>query len=301
MHSLTGLIFNIQKFSIHDGPGIRTTVFFKGCPLHCQWCHNPESQAAGKEVMVWPGRCIACEACMAVCTQGAISMGVEGVVTDGDLCNDCGDCVEVCYAQAREMVGYEMTVAEVMAEVEKDIPFYDESGGGVTFSGGEPLLQPGFLFSLLQACKEKGIHTVLDTCGFTSWRVLDKIREHVDLFLYDLKIMDEARHREFTGRSNKFILKNLRMLSKLSHNIVLRVPIIPGINDGEDELHQIGEFAMALPHLNEVEILPYHQIALEKYKRLNKVYELPETRSPSETRMAEIVQILRGFGLTVRS
>jgi pyruvate formate lyase activating enzyme len=228
-------------------------------------------------------------------------MDVEGVVRNNDLCIDCGECVEVCYAQARELVGHEMTVSEVMAEIEKDIPFFDESGGGVTFSGGEPLLQPDFLLALLRACKDKEIHTVLDTCGFASWKVLDKIREYVDLFLYDLKIMDEARHQEYTGMSNKLILKNLRMLSERAHDIVLRLPIIPGVNDSDENLRQIGDFAAALPHLNGVEILPYHHIAVEKYKRLDKVYELPETRPPSDARVAEIAQILRGFGLKVKS
>ena len=228
-------------------------------------------------------------------------MGVEGVVRNGDLCIDCGECVEVCFAQACELVGNEMTVSEVMAEIEKDIPFFDESGGGVTFSGGEPLLQSDFLLALLRACKDKEIHTVLDTCGFASWEVLDKIRNYVDLFLYDLKIMDEARHQEYTGMSNKIILKNLRMLSERAQDIVLRLPIVPGVNDSDENLRQVGEFAAALPHLNGVEILPYHQIAIEKYKRLDKVYELLETRPPSDARVAEIAQILREFGLKVKN
>lgn len=300
MHSLTGLISNIQKFSIHDGPGIRTTVFFKGCPLRCWWCHNPENQVAGQEVMFWSGRCIACGACLAACAQGAISMEGEIAVTDRTLCTVCGACVEACYAQAREIVGREMTVAEVIAEIEKDIPFYDESGGGVTFSGGEPLLQSDFLLALLRACKEKEIHTALDTCGFAPWETLDSIREYVDLFLYDLKLMDDAKHREFTGVSNELILRNLRMLSERGHDIFLRVPIVPGINDDDEHIRQIGAFAADLPHLNRVDILPYHHIALEKYKRLNKVYSLPEARPPSDKRITEIAQILEGFGLRVK-
>lgn len=300
VYSLTGLISNIQKFSIHDGPGIRTTVFFKGCPLHCWWCHNPENQLAGQEVMFWPSRCIACRACLATCAQGAISMDGEIIATDRTLCTVCGACVEACYTQAREIVGQEMTVAQVMAEVERDIPFYDESSGGVTFSGGEPLLQSDFLLALLRACKEKAIHTALDTCGFAPWETLDSLREYVDLFLYDLKLMDDTQHRKFTGVSNELILRNLRMLSERGHDIFLRVPIVPEINDDDEHIRQIGEFAAALPHLNKVDILPYHHIALDKYKRLNKVYGLPEARPPSDERMAEIAQILEGFGLRVK-
>jgi len=245
-------------------------------------------------------RCIRCGACLEVCDQGAISWDSDVVSTDREKCVLCGACVEACYAEAREIVGREVTVAQVMAEIERDIAFYDESGGGVTFSGGEPLLQPGFLLALLRACKEKEIHTALDTCGFATWETLDSIREHVDLFLYDLKLMDDARHRKFTGVSNELILRNLQMLSAQGHNIFLRVPIIPGINDDDENIRQIGTFAAALPHLDQVDILPYHRAGSEKYNRLNKVYGLPETRPPSDERMAEITQILRGFGLQVK-
>jgi pyruvate formate lyase activating enzyme len=193
-----------------------------------------------------------------------------------------------------------MTVAQVMAEIEQDIPFYDESGGGVTFSGGEPLLQRDFLFALLRACVEEEIHTAVDTCGFAPWETLDDIREHVDLFLYDLKLMDDAKHRKLTGVSNELILDNLQMLSTRGHNIALRVPIIPGINDDDENIRQTGTFAAALPHLNGVHILPYHYAAAEKHKRLNKVYGLPATRPPSDERMAEIAQVLRGLGLHVK-
>jgi len=191
-------------------------------------------------------------------------------------------------------------VAQVMTEIERDIPFYDESGGGVTFSGGEPLFQLDFLLALLRACREKEIHTAVDTCGFTPWETLDDIREYVDLFLYDLKLMDDAKHQEFTGVSNKLILENLQALSLRGHNVILRVPIIPRINDDDENIRQTGAFAAALPHLNRVDILPYHYAAVEKYKRLNKVYGLPETRSPSDERITEIAQVLRGFGLHVK-
>jgi pyruvate formate lyase activating enzyme len=297
----TGLVFDIKKFSIHDGPGIRTTVFFKGCPLSCWWCHNPEGQSPQPELVLRESRCIGCGACLEVCDQGAISWDGDVVSTDREKCVLSGACVEVCYAEAREMVGQEMTVAEVMAEIGRDIAFYDQSGGGVTFSGGEPLLQRDFLLALLRACKEEEIHTAVDTCGFATWETLDSIRKHVDLFLYDLKLMDDAKHRKFTGVSNELILKNLQRLSAQGHDIFLRVPIIPGINDDAENIRQIGTFAAALPHLKRVDILPYHRAAAEKYHRLNKIYGLPETRPPSDEKMAEITQILRGFGLQVKT
>jgi len=297
---IKGTVFDIKKFSIHDGPGIRTTVFFKGCPLSCWWCHNPESQALEPELVFRESRCIRCGACEAVCAQGAISWDGDVVSTDGEHCTLCGDCVEVCYAEAREIAGQEMTVAQVMTEIERDVPFYDESGGGVTFSGGEPLFQLDFLRALLRACKEKEIHTALDTCGFAPWETLDDIREYVDLFLYDLKLIDDAKHRKFTGVSNELILRNLQMLSERGHDIFLRVPIVPGINDDDGNIRQTGTFAAALPHLNRVDILPYHHAAVEKYKRLNKVYGLPEIRPSSEEKIVEIAQILEGFGLQVK-
>lgn len=222
------------------------------------------------------------------------------VYTDKEKCALCGDCVEVCYAEAREIAGREVTATQVMAEIERDIAFYEESGGGVTFSGGEPLLQQDFLLALLHACKEKEIHTAVDTCGSSTWETLDSIREHVDLFLYDLKLMDDARHRKFTGVSNEVILRNLQALSQRGHNIILRVPIIPGINDDDENIRQTASFAATLPHLNRVDLLPYHHIGVEKYSRFDKVYGLPETLPPSNERMADIEQTLREFGLQVR-
>ena len=193
-----------------------------------------------------------------------------------------------------------MTVGEVVAQIERDFPFYDESGGGVTFSGGEPLLQWSFLLDLLRACRERGIHTAVDTCGFCAWEHLDAIRKHVDLFLYDLKLMDEARHGQLTGASNDLILANLETLSRAGHSILLRVPVIPGANDDDDNVRQIGRFAASLSPFYGVDLLPYHNTAVEKYKRLDRLYELAEAGPVSADRMADVAQILRGFGLAVR-
>ncbi|MCX7681715.1 MAG: glycyl-radical enzyme activating protein [Anaerolineae bacterium] len=294
-----GIVFDIRRFSIHDGPGIRTTEFLKGCPLRCRWCHNPEGLNPGLEMMFWPRRCLGCGACLLACPQGAISQNGSTVSTDRSKCTLCGECVAVCYAEARQIVGRRMSVAQVMAEVARDLPFYDESGGGVTLSGGEPLAQPDFVRALLRACKKKGIHTALDTCGFAAWEVLDSIREYVDLFLYDLKLMDDARHRQCTGVSNALILSNLQALSRCGHAIVIRIPLIPGINDDEDNLRQTGVFAAALPHLLRVDLLPYHSMSSDKYSRLDMTYPLPATRPPSAERVAEIAQMLREFGLEV--
>lgn len=296
----TGIVFDIKKFSIHDGPGIRTTVFLKGCPLRCWWCHNPESQAAGVEMMVRASRCIRCGVCLEACPQEAIGWNGAGPVTDQTLCVRCGECAEVCFAEARETIGREMTTAEVMTEIERDLAFYDESGGGVTFSGGEPLLQRDFLLELLKSCREKQIHTAVDTSGFATWDTLERLRAYVDLFLYDVKVMDESRHREFTGVSNQLILANLVALAKRGHRLNLRVAIIPGLNDDDDNLCRTAKFAATLPHRPSVSILPYHHTAVDKYNRLHKAYALADIRPPSAERMAEIAGVFRNFGLAVK-
>lgn len=296
----TGIIFDIKKFSIHDGPGIRTTIFLKGCPLNCWWCHNPESQAIGPERVFRENRCIACEICLTVCREGAISKNGNGLITNDVLCTLCGDCVEVCYAEAREIIGRNVSVAEVMAEIEKDIAFYDESGGGVTFSGGEPLLQRDFLRALLRACREKEIHTTVDTSGFAPWATFEHIRTDVDLFLYDLKLMDNAGHQKFTGASNQLILQNLQSLSQRGHNIIVRVPVVPGLTDDDENIRQIGAFVAGLPQTHPIELLPYHHIAADKYQRLNLAYELPNIQSPPAERMKQIAQNLSGFNVEVK-
>jgi pyruvate formate lyase activating enzyme len=292
----------VQRFSIHDGPGIRTTVFFKGCPLQCRWCHNPESQAAQPEIMLWPDRCIGCQACLAACRHGAIRADGEGrrPITNTAQCVACGACVKVCYADAREMVGWTPTVGEVLSLVARDVAFYDRSGGGATFSGGEPLAQPAFLLALLRGCRTHGIHTTLDTCGHAPWPVLDRVRSLVDLFLYDLKTVDDVRHRRLTGVSNGLILDNLRALSERGHQIVVRVPVVPGVNDDVESLAAIAAFAAGLPHLAGVDLLPYHPTARDKYRRLGRIYDLGDVPPPSQDRLAALAAPLRRRGLRIK-
>ncbi len=296
---IRGTIFNLQRFAVHDGPGIRTTVFLKGCPLSCAWCHNPESQNPKPELVLRENRCIRCGACIEVCEPHAIAWQADQIVTDRAKCDDCGACVTRCVAEARELAGQEMTVARVLAEVERDLAFYDESGGGVTFSGGEPLLQRGFLLELLCACKEKEIHTAVDTCGYATWHAFDSIRPYVDLFLYDLKLMDKARHEKYTGVSNRLILENLRALTGRGHQVIIRVPVIPGLTDDDENIRQIGAFVSTL-QVQRLDLLPYHNIATGKYNRLDRDYALTKVQPPPAAQMERIAEILRGQGLAVK-
>ncbi|OFW53908.1 MAG: glycyl-radical enzyme activating protein [Actinobacteria bacterium RBG_13_35_12] len=295
----TGIIFNIQRYSIHDGPGIRTTVFLKGCPLSCWWCQNPESQLSGQEMIFWGDRCISCGACSAICPSSAIQIKNGIPITEKEKCILCGKCIEKCPALAREMIGKKMTVESVIKEIEKDLVFYEESDGGVTFSGGEPLGQSEFLESLLNACQEKKIHTAVDTSGYISWEILEKVAPKVNLFLYDLKIMDSERHRKYTGVSNEIILENLKKLSSAYHNISVRFPVIPGINDDDQNIRETGEFLSSLK-ITQVNLLPYHYIGIDKYKRLGRTYKLVITQPPSEEKLSEISGILSKFNLKVK-
>jgi pyruvate formate lyase activating enzyme len=296
----TGTVFDIRKYSIHDGPGIRTTVFFKGCPLRCAWCHNPESQAFSPQLILRLNRCILCEACLQACPHHAIRREDGSIITNRELCQQCGICTDACTAEGRQLTGRKMSVDAVMAEIEQDRAFYDQSNGGATFSGGEPLAQREFLLELLRMCKARGIHTALDTSGFAAWPVLDEVRPLVDVFLYDIKMVDEERHQYYTGVPVKPILNNLRMLSDHGENIIIRMPLIPGVNDDEKTLNEVGTFLASLPHLHVVELLLYHEIGLAKYAGLGMDYSLTGLRPPEEDHLAGVVAILRGYGLEVK-
>jgi pyruvate formate lyase activating enzyme len=295
----TAIIFDLKKYSIHDGPGIRTTVFFKGCPLRCWWCHNPEGQSPRVELLLRPSRCIRCGACVEACPNGAVSWDGDRPLTDRQLCQHCGVCTETCFAEARQLAGRQMELNQVLAEIEADRPFYEASGGGVTLSGGEPLFQSEFARQLLAACQQRDLHTALDTCGFAAWEVLDSLRACVDLFLYDIKLVDDRAHQRYTGVSNRLILENLRRLSALGHAIRLRVPLIPGINDDPPSLEGIARLAAGLPVLQGLDLLPYHRLGADKYARLEKAYPLAAAEAPGQERMQEIAYFIESHGLPV--
>jgi len=297
----TGLIFDIRKYSVHDGPGIRTTVFFKGCPLHCLWCHNPEGQSMTPELMVRTGRCLKdCSECLLACEETALIKVADLPVLDKSRCTACGKCAEACPTLAVEVVGRRMDISEVMAAIDKDKIFMDESGGGVTFSGGEPLAHPDFLSELLSQCKRKGIHTAVDTCGFAPAEALDKIVDQVDLFLYDLKLMDEERHKKYTGQSSAIILENLSRLAHKEKKIIIRLPLVSGVNDDEANLSEMAGFLRSLKTVTEISLLPFHRMGKEKYKGLQKQNASEHLNPPSRERLEKIKSGLESHGFSVR-
>lgn len=293
----TGTIFQIERFALHDGPGIRTTVFLKGCAMRCWWCHSPESQSIGPEPFPRPERCIHCGECLNACTHGALQDTADGVDTLREMCEVCGDCVVACPSGSRDLVGWKITVAELLAEVERDTAFHDRSGGGVTFSGGEPLLQPRFLGEAIGACRARGIHTAVETAGFVPWHSVE-VAAAADLVLYDLKLLDEEKHRKYTGVSNRPILSNLARLLATGTNVRVRVPLVPGINDALTDLDALGR-ALAGLGVRDVDLLPYHTAGLAKYARLGRTPLLPETQAPDAVQVSVACDRLEIAGLSV--
>jgi pyruvate formate lyase activating enzyme len=294
-----GTVINIQKYSIHDGPGIRTTVFFKGCPLSCWWCHNPESQSVKHEIMFFEERCTNCGTCVKRCPQNAIEVKGNYPTVDENKCTLCGKCTDFCTRNAREYVGKDMTLQELMEEIIKDEVFYDESGGGVTFSGGEPLVHADFLNEVLKKCKARGIHTAVDTSGYASWDSIEKIADKVDLFLYDLKLMNNGKHIKYMNVENVLILENLKKLSNKGCNIFIRMPIIAGVNDDDEHIDEVVKFLSNL-NILQVNLLPYHKMGMDKYRRLKIDYKLFGMEKPSSERLGEIEDKFRKTGIKVK-
>jgi pyruvate formate lyase activating enzyme len=296
---ITGQVFNVMRFSTHDGPGIRTTVFLKGCPLNCWWCHNPENWKHVPSEVYIAERCLGCGICIQACPHQALARTAQGITADPDRCMHCGRCVDACPSEARERTGWSVAVPELVTILERDIPFYEQSNGGVTFSGGEPLCQAEFLMAMLKACGQLEIHRAVDTSGYAASDVLLQVARFTDLFLFDLKAIDPLTHRANTGVDNAGILANLRQLSGSGADITIRVPLIPGVNDDEQSLSKIGEFIAALPRRHPVDLLPYHAAASGKYKKLGIGLRGANVNPPAKERVAVIAQYLSGFGLAV--
>jgi pyruvate formate lyase activating enzyme len=296
---VTGRIVEVKRFAVHDGPGIRTTFFLKGCPLACQWCHNPETISPKPEIGLVRGKCVRCGKCVTVCPTGAHRVDADGHAFDRSLCTACGACVEACLPGALEFYGREITVDEATAIALEDRTFYLESGGGVTFSGGEPLLQAEFCAAVCVELLKQGIHCAIDTSGAVPWERFAIVLPHTDMFLYDLKHPDDERHREYTGQGNQRILANLRELAAKGVPIEVRLPLIPGVNDAPADLQATGEFLRSLPTVPPVRLLAYHAWARSKYEALDRPDTMPHTPSPDEDALSLATKILQEAGVTV--
>ena len=285
----TGTVFDVQRYSIHDGPGIRTVVFLKGCPLRCWWCSNPEGMTRRPQALFLEASCQRCGKCLTVCPEEAVNPDLGPGAPwriDRGRCTDCGLCVEACPHGGLRLAGREVTAEEVIREVERDRPFYRRSGGGVTLSGGEPLAQPAFAASLLAACHARNIHTTLETCGYAPWEDLERVLPYADLVLLDLKHLDDSVHRRVTGSSNALILKNARAMAQKGTPLILRLPLIPGMNADMGHVDAVGRFAVEIGAA-ELHLMPFHQLGRDKYRRLDLPYcfgDIPPLETTEEGR-----------------
>lgn len=290
---MTGRIFNIQHFSIHDGPGVRTTVFMKGCNLRCYWCHNPESWVKSFQMQFNRSKCIGCGECVKACPK---SKGGHTAIFTED-CIRCGKCTEKCYAQAISVVGYDITPDELFSEIKKDKDIYIKSGGGITFSGGEPLLQTDFLIEVLKLCKEEHINTAIETAACVPWSVMNEVLPYIDLVICDIKTVNEEKHLKATGQSNKLIFENIYEMSKRGTDLLLRTPVIPGFNDDLESMKAIAQFVSMLPGKHTVELLPFHGICKGKYETLNMKFGAQDLKTPAS--MEKKTQVFKDLNINV--
>ncbi len=301
--SINGLLQDIDRFASHDGPGIRTVVYLKGCPLRCAWCHSPESQLKGREILYQGERCSGCSLCIERCPTGALSIVEEGghkrARLERSRCNGCGECAEVCYPDALRLAGSDISVGQLLNEVSKNLPFFASSGGGVTLSGGEPTMQAEFAFNFLLACQQHDIHTAMETTGSAPWKVMSCLACVTDLFLYDVKLLDASAHHQFTGVSNKLILANLEKLAGAGKQIQARVPCIPDINDSREQIRETARL-VARFGIKEIALLPFNAAAGAKYDWFARPFPLKGKERQSADYMLELATICRTEGLEVQ-
>jgi len=293
-------VLSIFRMTTHNGPGIRTLIQFKGCPLHCVWCSTPESQKESAELAFYSVKCIQCEKCVSVCPVNAISISNGVLSINRFTCNNCGRCAEFCYSEALKLLGKPMTVEELLEEVRKDTMFYKHSGGGVTLSGGEPLLSPSFTMQLLNALKEEGINVGVDTCGYVPWESVEPMLPYIDFFLYDIKHMSPDKHKKLTGADNKRILSNAQAVSDKNVPIYIRIPVIPGCNDSEDNITATCEFARSLPSLVEINLMPLHHLGKARYESLDRPYPIADIHAVTDDCLQKLMQLIRSFDLRCR-
>jgi len=289
---LKGMVFDIQRFSLHDGPGVRTILFLKGCSLRCKWCSNPESQLSSPELLYTKSLCKLCGNCVNACPENALSLTTTGLEINRSLCSACGLCAAACNTGALEISGKEYSVDETVSSLLKDRFYYEVSGGGVTISGGEPLLQDEFVKSILIKLKSLNIHTPVETAGLVEWKAIKNILDYTDLFLYDIKHLQNEKHISGTGDENNLILENLKKLLDSGAEVIIRYPLIPGFNMDREYVFQLIDFLLLLK-VNTIHLLPYHNLGISKYWRLNRVYELSNLSPPSSEEIKEIEMILR--------
>lgn len=294
----TGLIFDIKKFAINDGPGIRLTVFFKGCNLQCKWCHNPESMSPKVQKMYNAKKCIGAVKCIENCPNNALELTENGIVTNYDICNLCGKCAEVCPTKAFEMLGSEIPISELMKKIDNEAIFFDQSGGGVTFSGGEPLIHSVYLLAALKECGKRMYHRVVDTTAFSNLETLLEVAKHTELFLIDLKVMDAEKHKEYTGVGNEKILSNIVELAKTNCEIVFRIPLIKGVNTSEDNILKTAVFINSLEgSRNVVNLLPYHNISENKHLKLGNSTNFMKFETPTTQEIEKVISIFKIKGI----